>query len=299
MKNTGVQKEFIIKAGLIIWIVFSFIGLSIILIKTKPIDKKFKYIDKLSNVELIKLSEQAMNLPIFMLIEYAFVGLLAYILYYSVIRFYGFNQFASVSVFIPAIAGIVGVAPLMFFVTGFLLRDTNEKLAIKLEDRKLKSNPKKISFRFKVFFAFGASIMTMTFWLLCFGLYYSINSNIDSTLESYQFFQKNLIENWPDELKNEQNINEIIKYIGAIKFDKNGVVMLADLNGKLIYQSKEIKLYVKFWDDINNKLKNDFKQRNADMFYENVNGNLISYIPINRKHTYPIHILWHQFFKNP
>jgi len=285
MKNTDAQKVIVLKAGIIVWLFFSIIGVLISCIKTRQIDEKLKNISKLSDLELKRLSEKIMNLPIFLMIKFALIFFIISFLFPYILHSYEFCRLASVSGFIVSIGAFIAVSPLMFLITGFLLRDTNTKLSIKLNERKIASKPRKVGFRLKLFFAFCTSIMSMTLWFLSYGLYYSINNNIDRTLESYQFFQRNLIENWPDELKNDQNIDEIIKYIGAIEFDKNGVVMLADLNGELIYKSKEIELYVEFWDDINNKLKNDFKLQNTDMFYENVNGNLISYIPINRKHT--------------
>ncbi len=130
MKNTGAQKEIVIKAGLIVWIIFLLTGLLIIFIKTGTIDKKLRTISKLSNHELKELSEKIMNLPIFLLIKFALIFLTIGFLFYYILRFYGFCQLASVSAFIPPIGAVIAVSPLMFFITGFLLRDTNTKLSI-------------------------------------------------------------------------------------------------------------------------------------------------------------------------
>ncbi|MCP4177048.1 MAG: hypothetical protein GY756_04705 [bacterium] len=285
MKHLDFQEKTVVVSGIIISLFALFSGIILSWIKTIPIDKAIKNIKNLTDAELIRLSERTMNIPVYLLIIFIGIMFITYPLYYYTLRYFGFNPFASFTVFMPFFAGVFAVPPLMFFFTGFILRKTNIEISYLLLERNIKSSPKKISFQLKLFYAFGSSIIAITLWLICFGYYYHVNDKIDSILENYSFLQKSTVENIPDEIKNSNNINTIIQYAKNIELNNNGTVLLADTSGKMVYQSKDIDLYVKSREEVNTILKTDFKEQNSNMFYENITGNLICYRPLNKSYS--------------
>lgn len=285
MRNLDIQQNSVIAAGLVIWLIFSVAGSLVCLFKTRPVDRTLKAINGIGDADVVKVSQQILDLPLFLTVEFVILFLTSFALYYGILRNYGCNTLSASSVFVPAIAGCIGVSPLMFFVSGFLLRDTNSKISMVMNARNIQWETKKIGYRFKLYYAFGASILAVTFWLVCFGYYFSIYSNVDTTLAHYKFLQESALENMPEDVKKSLSRESVIPYLSTLRFEKHGVMMLVDTSGQVVYTTKETPLFVERWTDINRMLLRDFRALNSNSFYENEQGNLICYTPISSQYS--------------
>jgi len=253
--------------------------------RIKPIDNAIANIDHLSDWELKKLSFRTLNFPTFIAVKTLIFYFIIVLVWYFIYRFYAINHLSSIGIIVIGLAGFIAVPPALFFLTGYLLRYTNQMISVKLSEKRIKVDVKKFSLRNKSLYGNLSALLGVT--VLVFGLayYYSVNQSIKTKLKDYHFSQQNLIDNNYLNVTDSTNVEKIIDNIQKIKFDVNGSVLLVDVNGEIVYQSQNRHLYVKYWEEINNELKTNFTQQNSGTLYENSNGNLLSYIPVNKMYT--------------
>ncbi len=269
LNNTHEQNFIVASSSVLIWITTLLLGIIAIYLKSKQLDRDLKNLTSLSTQKLKKLSEQVLNMPIFMtvlfLIVYFVASPIQVYLYYAVSG----SFYTCLSGIFLTIAGVIAVTPIPFFASGHLLQKINTHISEEVVKKKVKINPKRISFQFKNLFSFFSAMIGMSFFILTFMYFYSINKNIEHKLIDYQYYQENLIQN-NDNLKN-INQNELIEFAKKIKYDAHTHIFLADSNAEIFYKSTEVK----FWNDINReRIKNNIKNRLSDAFYENNFNNL-------------------------
>jgi len=280
LNNTASQNILVYVVSPLIWLFSLLLAFLIIFLKTKQYDKDYKKINRLSAKKLKTLSENTMNLPVYMLILFLIIYAIAspiqiYLYYYITGSIY-----SILSGVFMTIAGLIAVTPIPFFTTGFFLQKINSQISKETTKRNIKTKAIKISLNFKTLYSFISAMLGMSFFILGFVYFYNINKTIDSELENYMYYQENLIKT----NSNLQNFDEkqIIDFAKNIKYKKGINIFVANNKAELIFKSKKIK----FWNKLNtDRLKTDIKNKKTDAFYENNYNNLISYTPINKNYT--------------
>ncbi len=280
LNNTPEQNFIVTSTSIIIWITTLLLGILAIHLKTKKLDKDLKNLTSLSTQKLKNLSEQVLNLPIFMtflfLVIYFIASPIQDYLYYAVSG----SFYTCLSGIFMTIAGLIAVTPIPFFASGHFLQKININISEEVVKQKVEVKPRKISFQFKNLFSFFSAMLGISFFILSFMYFYSINKNIEQKLIDYQYYQKNIIQN-NDNLKN-INKEELIEFAKKIKYDAYTHIFLADSSAEIFFKSKELK----FWNDINRKrVKSNIKNKLSDAFYENSFNNLISIVAVNDSYT--------------
>lgn len=285
MNNQPFQVPYVIRTGLLIWISATITGSALIAIKTRPLDKKLEKLNDLHNGELKQLVQGLSRVPLVLVIIMVAANILAYLSYFIILRQQGFHIIDSAGTLVLAAVGSIGVGELMFFIPGYILRKNFAEVSLKLHQHSISAPSTFIGYRFKLYYAFSATLISIILWLLAFGYYFHLNTSLAREQEEAAWFQRSIMDNLPEEIKQEQNPARLVRFLQKQSYDQDRVIMLADTDGTIIFRSRETPLYVKHWKQTNQKLKADFSQGNSGGFYENEHGNLLVYRPINDEYT--------------
>ncbi len=284
MHNTEEQDIYFRNIALIIWSIFTVISIITIIIRFRPSKIKLQNIKKQTKDELILLSEQIKTIALISVKIYIIIFLLSAGIYIGIALQSGINNLALESILLLIILGMVLLPMLLFKAMNFWVKRVHEKISKILIEEGLfikKFPPKTLNSRF---FASFNLIITFTFWFMGFSYYKIVDFIIDESSDSYQKFQENYVSNSKTSFNNVIDADSLISQIQDIKFVKQEYIFLADRTGEIIYKQPHTKIYVKKWKDINQRIKIGFKDLKTETFYENENGNILSYIPLNKKY---------------
>ncbi len=279
LNNTANQNMYVAIGSIAIWLTTYAMALVTIYIRTRQLDKDLKRISSLPNPKLIKLSETALNLPIFTTVLFLIIYFIASPLQVYLYYYVSGSSYTMQSGIFMTLAGFVAVTPIPFFSSGYFLHKINAKISEKLAQKKIQSKPIVISFRFKTLFSFISAIVGMSLFILTFQYYYSTNKIIKNKLDNYQYYQENTIKY--NNLKTLDR-QELFNFVENIKYQEDVTVLIADKKANIIFKTNDIN----FWNELTtDRIKNSIKNGTADAFYENNLNNIISLVPINNEYT--------------
>jgi len=282
MRNTPTQSKTHIFLSIFTWFIFLLLSWFIIYLKSKKLDNWYKNLNKISNNKLKTLSEQTMNLPIYIFVLLAIIYIVSSFFQLYINYHVGNSWFSNRSNLYLVIVGLVVFSPLSMYITGFLLRKINTKISKKVFERKITTNPIRIPLTTKIASSFIVAVIGMTIFVLTFTHYYSINKIVDIKLNDFKEYQQNLAKTHPIFNKKSISIDEIKKFVETINYNSETTIIIADNKANIVYKTKEILL----WNTITEeKLKTDLLNGKADVFYENHYNNFMSYIPINKQYS--------------
>ncbi len=279
-RNTAEQNFQLILWQVISWIVLAVIASVFIHQKSNKLDNLYSKIRSLNNKSLQELSEELLDLPLFIFKLYTLIYLVSFIPIVIIGIFIGNSSFTIIAALLIALAGFIGLPIIAYMMTIYMLRKINFEVSKYITERNLVTNPVKISASLKIYTGFLGAVVGMTLFSLSAMYYYSVYSANDIKSSELQKIQTHFIEMHPD-IKN-ASFNTIVQLLDHYNFIDDISKIIIDNTGNTVYNPKKNEIL----NPVSKVLiKRAVKTGTSGSFYENNMNNTFVYHPINDKYT--------------
>ncbi len=279
-RNTTEQNFQLILWQVISWIVLALIASVFIHQKSNKLDNLYSKIRSLNNKSLQELSEELLDLPLFIFKLYTVIYLVSFIPIVIIGIYVGNSSFTIIAALLIALAGFIGLPIIAYMMTIYMLRKINFEVSKYITERNLVTKPVKISASLKIYMGFLGAVVGMTLFSLSAMYYYSVYSANDIKSSELQKIQAHFIEMHPD-IK-DAAFDKIVLLLDDYNFVDDVSKLIVDNSGNIVYNPQKIELL----NPVSKALIQKAVQTGSvGNFYENNMNNTYIYHPINDKYT--------------
>ncbi|MCF6240758.1 MAG: methyl-accepting chemotaxis protein [Bacteroidales bacterium] len=279
-KNTPEQNFQLIIWQVVSWLILSVIAIMFIHQKSNKLDNLYSNIHSLSDKLLKELSEDLLNLPLFIFKLYTIIYFVSFFPIVIIGLYIGNSFFTINAALLIALAGFIGLPIISYMVTIYLLRNINFNISKLTIERNIHTSPVKITASLKIYAGFLGAVVGMTLFSLSAMYYYSVYTAQDIKTADLLKTQTHFIEMHPD-IKG-LPIDKIVQFVNDYSFINDVSKIIIDNDGNIVYNPQNIQIA----NPISQKLlQNVLNTGVAGSFYENNMNNTFVYHPINDKYT--------------
>ncbi len=279
-KNTPEQNFQLILWQVISWIVLSIVALVFIHQKSDKLDKLYSNIHSLNNKSLQELSQELLDLPLFIFKLYTVIYFISFLPIVIIGIYIGNSSFIITAALLIALAGFIGLPIIVYMMTIHLLRIINFQVSKYATEKNIVTSPVKITASLKIYVGFLGAVVGMTLFSLSAMYYYSVYTAMDIKTIELENIQSHFIDMHPD-IK-DAGFDKIVQLVDAYNFRDDVSKIIVDHEGNIVYNPNNIQITNPISTSL---LQNALKTGNAGSFFENSMNNAFVYHPLNNNYS--------------
>jgi len=283
MNNTPEQSAFVMKAHLILWLIFAAAGSGGIFFIVKPVERSHKKLKKLSDFQLQAVAKKTLNIFYLISILYAVLWLSATLIYFYILKQH-FGMLAAYSIWVGGLAGLIAVPFMIFSVFPLLFAKTNRDFSAELHLRKLTVHGTQLSILRKLLFVCISSILGISVWIGTYGFYTGINQMVTEVEQSRYDKLDALVQNtmhWHD--SSDQDSVSLRAVLAGIKLPENELLLFTNSNGEPISNFEIPEQFEAKVSNVMDMAQKLTMQDDIITYYDNINQNAYSIVEIGEE----------------
>ncbi len=284
MSNSDVQARFFAIHGIITVQLLLMIGLVLMAAWISPINRCLLLMDANKTVSdelLLTAAKRNDSLPLYGMFFYdieVIIGATNFFIYY---RLNHIGIIASVGIYMAALSAIFAVAFIVYGFFSLLTRDEFAQFIEETEKRGLAYKAKKTKMQTELLILVILVLLANITFNTSLGFYDGYNQIKAEATAGIQAFQEYIVRDVNRNNPHDISVDTLKPVLDNIIDAGIGASFIVNRHGHILYNPKDIQIYVPKWEDINQKITNAIKQKKTLGLYENINERVICIKPIN------------------